>query len=112
MKINEKEMYRAVWVKYLPVIALKLKQMIRTGEPVHIGMYQFEFHSSGKKRNIGHQFNLELNKGRVVNDISKSALAKELSLVMKEDPSVGSLLNSGHFLFSLDGSFVFTIQNM
>jgi hypothetical protein len=111
MKIKDQEMYHAIWLKYLPVIAMKLKQVVRNGAPAHIGMYQFEFHTAGKQRNVGHQFNLELRQGRVVNDISKYPAAKELSAVMKDDAVVGSILHSGHFLFSLDGNFALTIQN-
>ena len=109
--MKDQELYQALWKKYLPVIAMKLKQVMRSGEPAHVGMYQFEFHNGGKKRSVGHQFNLELNKGKVVNDISKVPLAKELREVMKEDSQLGSLLVEGHFVFSLDKSFVFTIQN-
>jgi len=108
--MNEQEMYHAVWMKYLPVITLKLKQTIRNGEPTHVGMYQFEFHVNGKKRSIGHQFDLELKNGRVINDISKTPVARELNAVMKEDAAIWPLVNGGHFCFSLDGSFMFTIQ--
>jgi len=104
-------MYHAVWLKYLPVIALKLKQVVRSGQSAHIGMYQFEFHTTGKERKIGHQFSLELKNGRVMNDISKYPIAKELTTVLKEDTTVGSLLHSGHFLFNLDGNFALTIEN-
>src|ERR1041385_4882607 len=97
LKMKEQEMYHAVWMKYLPVITLKLKQTIRNGEPTHVGMYHFEFHKSGKKRNIGHQFDLELKNGRVINDISKTAVARELNAVMKEDFALKSLIGSGHF---------------
>ncbi|MCY7411104.1 MAG: hypothetical protein LH473_12600 [Chitinophagales bacterium] len=110
MDKKEQEMYHAVWAKYLPVITLKVKQVIRTGEPAHIGMYQFEFHKSGKKRKIGHQFDLELKFGRVLTDISKSAVALELNAVIKEDTTIRPLVNAGHFCFSLDSSFVFTIE--
>lgn len=111
MKTKEQEMFRVIWARYLPVIALKLKQMIRTGQAVHIGMHPSDFHRSGKKRNIGHQFSLELKDGRLMNDISKLAAAKELREAMREDPQVGSLLHGGHFLFQLDGGFVFTIRH-
>jgi hypothetical protein len=110
MNLKEQEMYHAVWVKYLPVITLKLKQTIRNGEPAHVGMYQFEFHGSGKKRSVGHQFDLELKNGRIMNDISKTPLAKELNAVMREDQTLWPLVYSGHFSFALDGGFIFTIQ--
>ena len=108
--MNKQELYHAVWRKYLPVITLKLKQTIRNGEPTYVGMYQFEFHTSGMKRTIGHQFDLELNNGRVMNNISKAPIARELNAVMKEDAVIWPLIYDGHFCFSLDGSFMFTIQ--
>lgn len=108
--MKAQELYQAVWVKYLPVITLKLKQVIRNGEPTHIGMYQFEFHVDGKKRNIGRQFDLELKNGRVLSDISKTPVAKALTDVMRSDSTLWPLVYNGHFRFSLDGSFVFTIQ--
>src|SRR4030095_4559768 len=98
--MNEQEMYHSVWMKYLPVITLKLKQTIRTGEATHVGMFQFEFHKNGKKRNIGHQFDLELKNGRVMNNISKTPVARELKEVMKEDAAIWPLVQDGHFCFS------------
>ncbi|HYV95177.1 MAG TPA: hypothetical protein VE978_25605 [Chitinophagales bacterium] len=108
--MKELEIYQAVWKKYLPVIAMKLKQVIRNNESSHVGMYQFEFHSTGKKKKVGYQFDLELNKGRVMNDISGSLVAKQLTETMKSDPTVRPLLNSGHFIFSLNSDYILTIQ--
>ena len=108
--MKEIEIYQAVWKKYLPVIAMKLKQVIRNNESTHVGMYQFEFHSTGKKKKVGYQFDLEINKGRVINDISGSAVAKQLSETLRQDPVVRPLLNSGHFLFSLNSDYILTIQ--
>jgi hypothetical protein len=104
------EHYQALWKKYLPVIAMKLKQVIRNNEASHVGMYQFEFHSTGKKKKTGYQFNLELDKGRVLNDISSSLVAKQLSETMKADPIVKPLLNLGHFMFTLNSDYILTIQ--
>jgi len=108
--MKAEEMYQSVWVKYLPVIKLKLKQTVRNGEPSHIGMYKFEFHLDGKSKNVGRQFDLELRNGRVVNDISKIPVAKALNDVMKNDIALWPLVAAGHFNFSLDGGFVFTIE--
>ena len=108
--MKELEIYQAVWKKYLPVIAMKLKQVIRNNESSHVGMYQFEFHSTGKKKKTGYQFDLELNKGRVMNDISGSLVAKQLTETMKADPVVRPLLNLGHFMFSLNSDYILTIQ--
>ena len=108
--MKELEIYQAVWKKYLPVIAMKLRQVIRNNEASHVGMYQFEFHSTGKKKKVGYQFDLDLNKGRVINDISGSLVAKQLTETMKSDPVVRPLLNSGHFIFSLNSDYILTIQ--
>jgi hypothetical protein len=108
--MKEIEIYQAVWKKYMPVITMKLKQVIRNNESAHVGMYQFEFHSSGKKKRTGYQFDLDLDKGKLKSDISSSPVAKELNEMMKTDSAVKSLLVSGHFNFSLNGDFILTIQ--
>ena len=108
--MKELEIYQMVWKKYLPVITMKLKQVIRKNEATHVGMYQFEFHSTGKKRRVGYQFDLDMDKGRIMNDISASPAAKQLSETLKQDATVKSLLSSGRFSFTLNGDFVLTIQ--
>jgi hypothetical protein len=50
----------------LPVITMKLKQVIRNNEPSTINMYKFEFQNPGSKKKSNYQFNLELKEGRVV----------------------------------------------
>ena len=89
---------------------MKLKQVIRNNEPATITMYKFEFQNVGTKKKSNFQFNLELKEGRVINDISGSVAAKELSEMLKLDANVRPLLNTGHFTFSLNGEFAFTIQ--
>jgi len=108
--MKDAELYQQVWKKYLPVITLKLKQVIRSNEPTHIGMYRFEFHSSSKKTKLGHQFDLHITKGKVLNSFTQPTLVKELMNVLKEDSSVRVLLSSGDFSISLNADFILTIQ--
>ncbi len=108
--MKEAEVYQTLWKRYLPVISMKLKQVIRNNESAHVGMYKFEFHSSGKKKKSGYQFDLNIRNGRVVNDVSTSAVALQLSEMLRADPTIKSLLNSGHFNFNLNSDFILTIQ--
>ena len=93
---------------------MKLKQTVRTGEPSHIGMYRFEFHSEGrsKSKSTSPSFLLDIKNGRVMNDISKAEVAQELNSILKDDYAAGSLLSSGHFQFNLDSSFQLTLHKI
>ncbi len=104
------EVYQTLWKKYLPVISMKLKQVVRNNESAHVGMYKFEFHSSGKKKKSGYQFDLNIRNGRVINDISSSPVAAQLSEILRQDPVIKSILNSGYFNFTLNSDFILTIQ--
>ena len=108
--MKENEIYQAVWKKYMPVMIMKLKQVIRNSESAHVGMYQFEFHTSGKKKRTGYQFDMDLDKGKLKSDISSSVVAKELNEMLKLDPTMRQLLVTGSFNFSLNSDFILTIQ--
>jgi len=112
VKKKAKEVYHEVWKKYLPLISMKLKQTMRTGDPSHIGMYRFEFHSDGtsKSKGTNHVFMLDVKNGRVMNDISKVEVAQELNSILREESGVETVLRAGHFHFNLDSNFQLTIQ--
>ena len=108
--MKEAEVYQLIWRKYLPVITMRLKQVVRTGEPVTIGMYKFEFQSEGNKKKSGYHFNLEMKDGRVANDIGKNLPAKELSDMLRQDPNTRPILNEGYFTITLSPEFILTID--
>jgi len=108
--MKEAEIYQLVWKRYLAVLTMKVKQLVRNGGSATIGMYKFEFQSEGNKKKSGHQFNLELKDGRVINDIARSIAAKELAEMLRQDPNVRPLLNTGHFSFTLDPAYQLIIE--
>lgn len=75
--------YLSLWKKYLPVIRIKLKQSLKAGQSLQLQKH--EFFSVGDRKPEHYTFNLEIQNGQVINDISGTAVARDLFYVLKED---------------------------
>lgn len=106
----EKEKYINLWTKYLPVISLQLKNSkngVRT-----IPMNEIEFTSVGDRDNAGYQFNLIIKNGKVTNDISGTAVARDFNKVLNSNPAAKQILKEGTYKLNLNTQFVLTIQKL
>jgi hypothetical protein len=61
----EVETYQTVWKRYLPVIAMKIKEATRKNQPASFNLYRQEFQvAAKKKKDIPLEFTLEMKNGR------------------------------------------------
>lgn len=86
----EKEKYISFWRKYLPVIRIQLKKSLQQDAVLHLDKIELE--ATGKRELSGYGFNLEIKNGKVVNDISGTAVARDLFKVLLKDPIVKDFL--------------------
>jgi len=108
--MRDAHLYNDLWKKYLPVIRIFLKKS--TEESQTLKLFKHEFEVVGDREKAGYQFNLELNKGVVANNISGSAVARDLRDVLHEDQSARNLLKEGHYKINLDTAFVLHITKI
>jgi hypothetical protein len=74
--------------------------------------YQFSKHeikSISPKEKGGHSFSLKIHKGVAVNDIRKSAIAKDLLFVLQQSKKALELAEASTYELRLDRSFVLHI---
>ena len=105
--LSSSRIYSFVWAKYKPAI---LKLMIDSSEGAQ--QYQFSKHeikSISPKEKGGHSFSLRMHKGIAVNDIKKSAIAKDLLFVLQQSKKVLELAEASTYEFKLDRNFVLHI---
>jgi hypothetical protein len=92
-------LYFPLWRKYLPVLAVQMKNA-RNGLKT-MSMSEAEFVVYGHRPSSGFGFNLEVNKGKVSNDISGSAVARDLFEVLIQNENTKQLLKEDTFKFSM-----------
>jgi hypothetical protein len=68
-----------------------------------IQLSKSEFESVGDRKN--YSFNLEFINGKVSNNISGSAVARDLSIILSEDKITRETISKGHYKFNLDKQF-------
>jgi hypothetical protein len=112
-KVNvmaEVDIYQIVWKRYLPVIMMKVKEAIRKNEPVSVQLYKPEFQYVGKKKNVVYEFELEMKNGRAANNLRISAIAKDLSETLRQNPFMRDLMDRAHYKFVLNSDFMLKIE--
>jgi hypothetical protein len=100
--------YSFVWQKYRPAI---LKLMIDSNDCAQ--QYQFSKHeikSINPKERGGYSFTLRLHKGKSVNDIRSSAIAKDLLLILQNSRKATELAAGATYEFKLDKHFVLHVS--
>jgi len=108
--MQESEIYQPVWKKYVPVIAMKLKQAIRNNQSSAFNVYKPDFQSITKRKKTVFDFTLEVRDGQVKNTLSLPEVAKDLFKVLKQDANISQLINTGYFTFVLNSDFILTLQ--
>jgi hypothetical protein len=99
--------YSFVWRKYRPAL---LKLMVDSNEGPQ--QYQFSKHeikSINPNERGGYSFTLKVHKGRSVNDIRSSAIAKDLLLILQNSRKASELAEAATYEFKLDKHFVLHI---
>jgi hypothetical protein len=105
----EERKYLQTWKKYIPVIRLYLKKSITEDQQFKLNITDFE--SAGDKGRSGYTFNLQMENGKVTNNISGSAVARDLFELLKADEVIKAFLQEKSVKISVGKSFMLTIKS-
>ena len=92
-------LYKPIWLKYLNQIKNAIEFELGKGFPITAS----KFNKVGNRKKYG--FRLEVKNRKVVNDISGSAVARDLAYLLLEDPGNKKLLAKKHFFIRMNNSF-------
>jgi hypothetical protein len=104
----EERKYLTTWRRYLPVIRLHLKRSLAEDQQFKLNITDFE--SAGDRGKSGYTFNLTMENGKVVNNISGSAVARDLYEALKSDDAIKAMLQDKNIKISVGKSFMLSIK--
>ncbi|EOR94452.1 hypothetical protein ADIARSV_2298 [Arcticibacter svalbardensis MN12-7] len=104
----EERKYLTTWKKYIPVIRLHLKKSLTGEQSFKLNITDFE--SAGDRGKSGYTFNIALENGKVTNNISGSAVARDLFEALKSDETIKAMLLEKNVKISVGKSFLLTIK--
>jgi len=104
----EERKYLTTWKKYIPVIRLHLKKSLTGEQSFKLNITDFE--SAGDRGKSGYTFNIALENGKVTNNISGSAVARDLFEALKSDDAIKAMLLEKNVKISVGKSFLLTIK--
>src|ERR1700743_2330612 len=104
----EERKYLQTWKKYLPVIRLHLKRSLVEKQSFKLNITDFE--SAGDRGKSGYTFNLTMENGKVTNNISGSAVARDLYEALKADETIKAMLQDKNIKISVGKSFILSIK--
>ena len=104
----EERKYLQTWKKYLPVIRLHLKRSLTEDQSFKLNITDFE--SAGDRGKSGYTFNIAMENGKVTNNISGSAVARDLYEALKSDETIKAMLQDKNIKISVGKSFILSIK--
>ena len=104
----EERKYLTTWKRYLPVIRLHIKKSLVEEQQFKLNITDFE--SAGDRGKSGYTFNITMENGKVINNISGSAVARDLFEALKSDEIIKGMLSDKHVKISVGKSFMLTIK--
>jgi hypothetical protein len=104
----EERKYLTTWKKYLPVIRLHIKRSLAEDQSFRLNITDFE--SAGDRGKSGYTFNLMMENGKVTNNISGSAVARDLYELLKSDDAIKALIQDKAVKISVGKSFMLSIK--
>jgi hypothetical protein len=104
----EERKYLTTWKRYIPVIRLHLKRSLVEDQQFKLNITDFE--SAGDRGKSGYTFNIALENGKITNNISGSAVARDLYEAMKDDEVIKGILQNKSVKISVGKSFVLSIK--
>ncbi len=104
----EERKYLTTWKRYIPVIRLHLKRSLTEEQQFKLNITDFE--SAGDRGKSGYTFNIALENGKVTNNISGSAVARDLYEALKADEAIKAMLQNKSIKISVGKSFMLTIK--
>src|ERR1700712_1060809 len=104
----EERKYLQTWKKYAAVIRLHLKKS--NNEEQHFLLNKTDFESAGDRGKSGYTFNMLIENGKVVNNISGSEVARDLFETIKSDDTMKEFLKDKSVKMNVGKSFMLTIK--
>ncbi|WP_121248962.1 hypothetical protein [Mucilaginibacter phyllosphaerae] len=104
----EERKYLTTWRKYIPVIRLHLKRSLTEDQSFKLNITDFE--SAGDRGKSGYTFNIAMENGKVTNNISGSAVARDLFEALKNDEAIKEFIQDKNVKISVGKSFLLTIK--
>ena len=104
----EERKYLTTWKRYIPVIRLHLKKSLVEEQQFKLNITDFE--SAGDRGKSGYTFNITMDYGKVTNNISGSAVARDLYEALKSDDAIKAMLQDKSIKISVGKSFMLTIK--
>ncbi|QHS57747.1 hypothetical protein GWR56_20165 [Mucilaginibacter sp. 14171R-50] len=104
----EERKYLTTWRKYIPVIRLHLKRSLNEDQSFKLNITDFE--SAGDRGKSGYTFSLAIENGKVTNNISGSAVARDLYEALKADDAINEMMRDKNIKISVGKSFVLSIK--
>ncbi|MES2268932.1 MAG: hypothetical protein V4520_19360 [Bacteroidota bacterium] len=104
----EERKYLTTWRKYIPVIRLHLKRSLTEDQSFKLNITDFE--SAGDRGKSGYTFNIAMENGKVTNNISGSAVARDLYEALKTDEVIKEMIQDKNVKISVGKTFVLSIK--
>src|ERR1041384_7956595 len=108
--MSDLKIYQAVWNKFFPLIALKLKAAVRKSERQSIGMDKIDFEKSSHRKNSKYQFDVEINDGLLVGRKKTTAVGIDFARALSEYEPTKEIIKSGNYRFNLNSKFILSIE--
>jgi hypothetical protein len=104
-KAGSRKKYSIIWQNTLPEISKILGNPKSSGS---IALNSEDFALVGNRKS--YSINLEFENGVVSNNISGSAVARDLAFVLTRSSIIKPVLNNGYFKFKMDKDFILWIS--
>ncbi len=99
--------YSNIWRNTLPAIS----EILDSSESLEsIALSSKDFALAGNRKS--YSFNLEIDNGIVSNNISGSAVARDLAAELSNSSSMKSILKTGYFKFRMDNNFTLWVSRI
>ena len=99
---KSKEKYIELWKNHFQEI---LNSLTKNAKTKHIILYREEFKAVGDRVKSGYSFKLVIKNGEIENDISHSAVARDLAKVLLNSFETKRILITGKYIFNLNSKF-------
>ncbi len=106
--MKESNIYIPLWEKYKPAIVGKMKLAISESQEFQLSKHEFE--AIGDRSSCGYSFNLEIKNGVLANDISGTAVARDLLEVLKNSKTSKDLIQNNHVKINFSKDFILKIR--
>jgi hypothetical protein len=104
----EERKYLQTWKRYIPVIRLHLKKSLTEDQSFKLNITDFE--SAGDRGKSGYSFSIVIENGKVTNNISGSAVARDLFEALKDDEAIKALLQDKSVKISVGKTFLMSFK--